>query len=177
MSRISAARFSSRLASNILMLTLSTPAAPRFRFTAWKACRMSLGVIRPVSECTLIFFMASLSRSVTTEFGRSSRWGMFLSGLAAFHRFPGKGSGGPILGFSCGANFPHVLVVVLRLRSVSPFYDAPFPTRRYSGSAATLKEEAAKATFSSPTASSERFHQWLIRSTYRPSDGVGLHRS
>lgn len=51
---------------------------------------------------------------------------MFLSGLAAFRRFPGKSSGGPILGFSCGANFPHVLVVVLRLRPVSPF-----TTRRF----------------------------------------------
>jgi hypothetical protein len=51
---------------------------------------------------------------------------MFLSGLAASRRFPGKSSGGPILGFSCGANFPHVLVVVLRLRSVSPF-----TTRRF----------------------------------------------
>jgi hypothetical protein len=74
----------------------------------------------------LIFFMASLSRSATTEFGRSSGWGMFLSRLAAFHRFPGKSSGGPILGFSCEPNFPHVLVVVLRLRSVSPF-----TTRRF----------------------------------------------
>ena len=87
---------------------------------------------------------------------------MFLSRLADFHRFPGKSSGGPILGFSCGTNYPHGLVVVLRLRPVSPFHDAPFPTRRYSGSAATLKEEAVKATFSSPTASSEQFHRWLI---------------
>lgn len=123
---MSAARFSSRLASNILTLTLSTPAAPRFRFTAWKACRMSLGVIRPVSECTLIFFIASLSRFVITEFGQMSCWGTFLSGLATFRSFPGKSSGGPIWGFSCGANFPHVLIVVLRLRSVSPF-----TTRRF----------------------------------------------
>jgi hypothetical protein len=51
---------------------------------------------------------------------------MFLSGLAAFRRFPGKSSGGPIWGFRCGANFPHVLVVVLRLRSVSPFTTCRF---------------------------------------------------
>ena len=40
---------SSRFAANMLMLTLSTPAAPRFRLTAWKACRMSWEVILPVS--------------------------------------------------------------------------------------------------------------------------------
>lgn len=48
------------------------------------------------------------------------------------------------------ADFPHVVVVVLRLQSVSPFTTCHFRTRRYSGSAAVLKEEATKAAFSSP---------------------------
>src|ERR1700692_3597158 len=61
------------------MLILSTPAAPRFRLTAWKACRMSREVILPVSEWTLIFFMASLSRSVITKFGRGGFGGRFLA--------------------------------------------------------------------------------------------------
>src|SRR4029077_6672810 len=61
------------------MLTLSTPAAPRFRLTAWKACRMSRMVIRPVSECTLIFFMASLSRVAITKGGQASVRGRFLA--------------------------------------------------------------------------------------------------
>jgi len=50
---------------------------------------MSLGVILPVSECTLIFFMASLSCVVTTEFGGTSHFGLFLSrpeGLFAVSR-------------------------------------------------------------------------------------------
>ena len=94
-----------------------------------------------------------------------------------FLGFPGKSTGGPIWGFSRRANFPHGLAVVLRLRSVSVFTSGRFQRRSYSASAATLKEEAVKATFSSPSASSERFRQRLIRSTYRPSDSVGLHRS
>ena len=51
-SRISAKRFSSRLASNILIDCLSSPAAPRLRFTALKALRSVSRVILPVSECT-----------------------------------------------------------------------------------------------------------------------------
>ena len=70
MSRIRAARFSSRLASNILMLTLSMPAAPRFRFTALKACVINGRVILPVNECTLRFLITvCLSHIATTEFG------------------------------------------------------------------------------------------------------------
>ena len=94
------------------MLTLSTPAAPRFRLTAWKACRMSRAVILPVSECTLIFFMASLSHLVITEFGPSRLGSVFLSvaAVAAIPRLPGKSSGRPILGLGRGANFPHGLV-------------------------------------------------------------------
>ena len=56
-SRMSAERFSSRFLWNIWMLTLSTPAAPRFRLTFWKALCMSSGVILPVSECALIFLL------------------------------------------------------------------------------------------------------------------------
>ncbi len=48
------------------------------------------------------------------------------------------------------ANFPHVVVVVLRLQSVSAFTTYRFQPRRYSASAAVLEEEAAKAAFSSP---------------------------
>jgi hypothetical protein len=180
-SRISAVRFSSRFASNILMLTLSTPAAPRFRLTAWNACRITLGVILPVSECTLIFLlMASLSRVVTTKFRPASFRGCFLAPVSeccigdGFLGCPGKSTGRPILGCGQGANYPHGLVG--RSSSSIGLTFRP-PTADYSGSAATLKEVAVKATFTSPTASPERFHLRLIRSAYRPSDDVGLHRS
>lgn len=66
--------------------------------------------------------------------------------------------------------------VVLRLQSVFPFTH-PHGRPRYSGSAAALQEEAAKAAFSSPTASSLPFRLRLIGGIYRPSGGGGLHRS
>jgi len=66
--------------------------------------------------------------------------------------------------------------IVLRLHSVSPFTPNHFWRRGYSGSAVILKEEAIKATFSSPTASPVPFHLGLIGTTYRPSDGVESHR-
>src|SRR5437762_12868331 len=56
-SRIRARRFSARLASNILMLTLSMPAAPRLRLTALKESRSNLGVILPVKEWTFCFLL------------------------------------------------------------------------------------------------------------------------
>ncbi len=66
--------------------------------------------------------------------------------------------------------------IVLHLHSVFPFTPDRFRLRGYSGSAVILKEEAVKATFSSPTASPVPFHQRLIGTTYRPSDGVESHR-
>src|SRR3970040_2274938 len=50
---MSASKFCSRLASNIWMETLSTPAAPRLRLTFWKARRIRVKSIRPVREWTL----------------------------------------------------------------------------------------------------------------------------
>jgi hypothetical protein len=61
------------------MLTLSPPAAPRFRLTARKACRIRREVILPVSECTLILLMVSLSRSATRKFGPAGLGGCFLA--------------------------------------------------------------------------------------------------
>src|SRR5271156_2380026 len=105
------------------MLTLSTPAAPRFRLTAWKACRMSWEVILPVSECTLIFFMAGLSRVAITKFGRASFWGRFLASprLRLSLGFPARAR---VSHFVAGARELTLLVVsrvVLRLQSVFPF--------------------------------------------------------
>jgi hypothetical protein len=40
---------------------------------------MSWAVILPVSECTLIFFMSSLSRFAITKFSRMSFGGRFLA--------------------------------------------------------------------------------------------------
>ena len=53
-SRINAWRLSSRLASNILRLTLSIPAAPRLRLTALKLASINPSVIRPVREWALM---------------------------------------------------------------------------------------------------------------------------
>ena len=62
---------------------------------------------------------------------------------------PGKSAGGPIWGFSRGANCPHGLAGRSPSSVGFPFHRAG-PASRYSGSAAALEEEAAKAAFSSP---------------------------
>ncbi len=62
------------------MLTLSIPAAPRFRFTALNAWIINHRSILPVNECTLGFlFMVCLSRLVTTEIGPRTHLRPFLS--------------------------------------------------------------------------------------------------
>jgi len=149
-SRISAARFSLRLASYILMLTLSTPAAPRFRFTARKASGMRSGVILPVSECALIFFITSLSRLVITKFGLTSFRGRFLaSPRLRFTRVSRQELGPTNFGSS-----PEWLTSLLDSRVVLRLQWFLLSLRAlaqsYSGSAATLDEEATKAAFSSP---------------------------
>jgi len=60
--------------------------------------------ILPVSECTLILLMASLSRFAIREFGTAGFRGCCLasSPTARFPGFPGKSAGGPILGFRQG---------------------------------------------------------------------------
>src|SRR5665213_203246 len=119
------------------MLTLSTPAAPRFRLTAWKACRMSREVILPVSECTLIFFMVGLSRFAITKFGLASFWRCFLAlPLLRFSLgFPARARAVHFVVLARGANFPHGLVG--RSPSSIGFSFHP-PEADYSGSAAAL---------------------------------------
>ena len=92
-SLISAARFCSRFASNILTLTLSIPAAPRFRFTARNAWSINRGVILPVSECTFLFLgTVCLSRVAITEFGRVAPLEHVSQPIVGF---PGKSAGRP----------------------------------------------------------------------------------
>jgi hypothetical protein len=64
--------------------------------------------------------------------------------------FPAKARAGQFWALAKGLTVLLYLPFVLRLRSVSPFTSGRFQRRSYSGSAATLKEEAVKATFSSP---------------------------
>ena len=64
--------------------------------------------------------------------------------------------------------------VVLRLQSVSPF------TSPCGGATLDLLTPLKKRRLRQPSPHHRvagPFHQWLIGSTYRPSDGVGLHRS
>lgn len=60
---IRACRLLARLASNMPMLTLSTPAAPRLRLTRRNAWCINGRVIRPVSEWCLMFSFRSPSIS------------------------------------------------------------------------------------------------------------------
>src|SRR6266852_3881203 len=105
------------------MLTLSTPAAPRFRLTAWKACRMNREVIRPVSECTLIFFMASLSRVAITKFGPAGFRGRFLASprLRLSLGFPARARADQFWVLARELTVHVDSPVVLRLQSVFPF--------------------------------------------------------
>jgi hypothetical protein len=94
------------------MLTLSIPAAPRFRFTALKAWFISGKVILPVNECTFrSMVMVCLSRIATTEFGTLIRLRMFLS---EFPGFPARAREGHFVALSRGANCPRVISAVVR---------------------------------------------------------------
>lgn len=64
--------------------------------------------------------------------------------------FPARARAGQFRASVEGLTLLMDCLVVLRLRSVSPFTDYRERQLSYSGSAATLKEEAVKATFSSP---------------------------
>ena len=132
------------------MLTRSTPAAPRFRLTALKACRISRAVILPVSECTLILLMVSLSCFAIREFGLAGFGGRFLASplSSGVLRVSRQERGRANLGLQPGRlTFLMDSRAVLLLQSVFPFTRLAV---RYSGSAAALNEEAAKAAFSSP---------------------------
>jgi hypothetical protein len=156
---------------------LSTPAAPRFRLTAWKACRMSREVILPVSEWTLIFFMASLSRVAITKFGQASFRGRFLASppLRLSLGFPARARADHLVVLAKGANFPHGLTRrspssvgfsfhFAWVREATPDLLLPLKRRR-------LRRPSPHRRVAGP------FRLWLIGSTYRPSDGGGLHRS
>lgn len=77
--RIRASRFCSRLFSNIWMLWRSTPAAPRFFFTARKASCINSMVMRPVNEWCLIgrglvpFIACTLLSVLPERVSRASR--------------------------------------------------------------------------------------------------------
>ena len=106
-------------------------------------------------------------------------WGTFLS-LAAGRLssvVPARARAGQFRALAEALTFLMDLSFVLRLQSVSPFTSGRFRRRSYSGSAAIPKEEATKAAFSSPAASPGPFRRRLIGTAYRPSGGVGLHRS
>ena len=160
------------------MLTRSTPAAPRFRLTARKACRITREVILPVSEWTLILLMVSLSRVAIREFGLAGFGGCFLapSPVRRFPGFPGKSAGGPILGFSQGANYPHGRA------SRSPS-SVGFPFHALACAVALLRvcccplRGGGQGSLLLTTASPAPFRLRLIGGTYRPPDGGGLHRS
>ena len=159
-SRISASRFSSKFLANISTLTLSTPAAPRFCLTFRKACRINLGVILPVSEWALIFFMVGLLCSATTEFEQDGFGGRFLARSSSRpSRVSRQEPGWAHLAASAERlTFLMDRLVVFRLRWFPLSRRGPEgPRRYYSVSAATLKEEATKAAFSSPTASPDHF--------------------
>ncbi len=91
-------------------------------------------------------YMVSLTRFVTTKFGSRP----FEDVLSDASVFPARARASHLEASAVAANFPHVVVVVLRLQSVSAFTTYRFQPRRYSASAAVLEEEAAKAAFSSP---------------------------
>jgi hypothetical protein len=82
--------------------------------------------------------------------------GMFLSTAAEWRIgdgspvVPAKARAGQFWALTGGLTVLMSWPLVLRLRSVSPFTSGRFQHRSYCGSAATLKEEAVKATFSSP---------------------------
>ena len=104
-------------------------------------------------------------------------WGMFLSvaAVAAFPGFPGKSAGRPIWGLSQGANFPHGLAGRSPSSVGFSFHFAP-------GREATpdLLLPLKRRRFRRPSPHRRvagPFRLWLIGSTYRPSDGGGLHRS
>lgn len=108
--------------------------------------------------------MTSLSRFAIAEFGRESFGGRFLAPLSRLPQVPRQEHGaGQFWASAEGLAFLMDSFTVLRHQSVSPF----IPTDRdYSGSAAALDEEAAKAAFSSPSRSPP-FHQWLMGGIYR----------
>ena len=102
---------------------------------------------------------------------------MFLSvaAVAAFPRFPGKSTGRPIWGLSQGANFPHGLACrspssvgfsfhFALEREATPDLLLPLKRRRF-------RQPSPHRRVAGP------FRLWLIGTAYRPSDGVGLHRS
>jgi hypothetical protein len=69
----------------MLTLTLSIPAAPRFRFTALKAWCINRRSILPVNECTFRFFgMVCLSHVAITKFGQPTHLRMCLSDASVF---------------------------------------------------------------------------------------------
>ncbi len=126
----------------------------------------------------MFLLMVSLSRSVTTQFRTPGLGGRFLawpqSGVLGC---PGQSTGGPIWGFCRFANFPHDPDV----RSASSV-GFPFSLRAGSG------VEATPVLLLSPTRRRPRLpsplHRFAnpvssvtYRVAYRPSDGVGLHRS
>ena len=121
--------------------------------------------------------MASLSRFAITEFGRASFWGRFLAsppwrlslvsqqerGLTHWGSWPGK------LGFPHGlANrSPSSIGFSFHFaceREATPDLLPPLKRRRF-------RRPSPHRRVAGP------FRLWLIGSTYRPSDGGGLHRS
>ena len=138
---------------------------------------MNREIIIPVREWTSIFIMASLSRFAITEFGRASFWGRFLAsppwrlslvsqqerGLTHWGSWPGK------LGFPHGlANrSPSSIGFSFHFaceREATPDLLPPLKRRRF-------RRPSPHRRVAGP------FRLWLIGSTYRPSDGGGLHRS
>ena len=87
---------------------------------------------------------------------------------------PGKSTGGSGRNSIERLTFLMDSHVVLRLQSVSPF------TSPCSGATLDLLTPSKRRRLRQPSPHHRvtgPFHQWLIGSTYRPSGGVGLHRS